>query len=225
MSKINLAVIGASGRMGKEITSLVKSDNSLLLKAEVSRSGPIKSLDKVDQKIDVAIDFSLVENFKNTLDWCVSRNIKLVSGVTGLGSDEVDALHSASGRIPCLWSPNMSLGINLMAKMLGMLSSLTDYDIQLVETHHEGKKDSPSGTAVFLQDILDKEGLKTQKPISIRGGGVYGVHEVLAMGEGDMISLKHTALNRLVFAKGAIASAKWINTIKTPGLYSIKDIL
>ena len=225
MSKINLAIVGASGRMGKEIVNLVKDGPDFSLKAEVSRSGSTKSLDKVDQKIDVVIDFSLVENFKNTLDWCVSNNVKLVSGVTGLTSKELNALKTASEKIPCLWSPNMSLGVNLMANMLNMLSGLNDCDVQLVETHHSGKKDVPSGTAVFLQDILDKASLKTKKPISIRGGGVFGVHEVLAMGEEEVISIKHTALNRLVFAKGAIASAKWINNVTSPGLYSIKDIL
>ena len=110
MSKINLAIIGSSGRMGKEIIKLVKADDSFLLKAEVFRSGPIKSLDKIDQKIDVAIDFSLVENFKNTLDWCVSKNIKLVSGVTGLGSDEVNALNLASEKNPMSMVAQYELG-------------------------------------------------------------------------------------------------------------------
>lgn len=225
MSRINLAVIGSSGRMGKEIVNLAKSDPDFSLKAEISRSGPITSLDKIDQKINVVVDFSLVENFTNTLNWCVSNNVKLVSGVTGLTSRELDALKTASEKIPCLWSPNMSLGINLMAKMLGMLSGLPNFDIQLVETHHRDKKDAPSGTAVYLQDVLYKSKLKTQKPISIRGGGVYGEHEVKAMGAGETISIKHTALNRLVFAQGAVASAKWINNVTSPGLYSIKDIL
>ena len=112
-----------------------------------------------------------------------------------------------------------------MAKMLSMLPGLSDCDVQLIETHHSGKKDAPSGTAIFLQDILDKAELRTKKPISIRGGEVYGEHEVKAMGAGETISIKHTALNRLVFAQGAVASAKWISNATSPGLYSIKDIL
>ena len=225
MGKVCLAVVGASGRMGQEVVNLAKASKDFDLKAQVSRSGSIKSLNDVNQKIDVAIDFSLKENFKPTLSWCVSNNVKLVSGVTGLTSDDMKALNLASEQLPCLWSSNMSLGINLMAKMLVDLSSLKNHELQLVETHHKNKKDSPSGTALFLQDILEKNASKVHQPISIRGGGVFGIHEVLSMGEDEVIKLQHTALNRKVFAKGALAAAKWINSIKVPKLYSIKDVL
>ena len=226
MDKISLALVGASGRMGKEILKLLETDDTFVVNARVSRQkSEYKSVNDIKNSIDVVIDFSLKENFRNVISWCRTNSVKLVSGVTGITKSDMDDLYDASKEIPCFWSPNMSLGINLIAKILPMFSKLDNTEVQLMEMHHKNKKDSPSGTALFLHDILKKHSTNTKDPISVRGGGVHGIHEIIFMGEDEIIELKHTALNRRVFAKGTLAAAKWLSGVKKPGLYSFQDMM
>lgn len=235
-SKIRLAVIGVSGRMSQEVIQLILSDPQLVQVAAVSRSNSsillpsevklVTNINDIDPSgIDVVIDFSTPEFFSSLMKWCVTHHIRLVSGTTGLSENHFKDLKTASQNAACLWASNMSLGINLVAEIVSNLKVISNYDFQIVEAHHRYKKDKPSGTALFLQGKLKSE-VKSEisDVLSLRGGGIFGVHQVWCMGEEETLKIEHTALNRSVFARGALVAAKWL-VQKTSGLYSMKDVL
>lgn len=233
-----IAVVGMSGRMGREILQMAK-DSGLKVTAGVSPTGQApesgtesgivvaKTVGGLNpQLFDVVIDFSLPEVTKDVVAWCVKEKKPLVSGVTGLGADEKKSLTTAGASIPVLWSPNMSLGIAVMSRMLAQFSALKGFDFQIEELHHIRKKDRPSGTAILLQDKL-KAAVSPQEvpdPLAIRGGGIFGIHKVWAMSEEETITLEHTAMNRRVFARGALKSAVWIFG-KAPGVYTLDHVV
>jgi len=222
-----VGVFGSSGRMGQEILRLC-NEQSINVAGKVDRNDPdaTPSIDKLaGDSIDVLIDFSLPETFAPNLNWCVENKVPYVCGTTNLSESDFESLNNASKVIPCLWAPNMSLGVNLVAKMMEHLKAVADFDFQIVESHHTKKIDSPSGTAKFLQNVLvDSVGKAVPEPLALRGGGIFGVHEVHIMGEEETIKLEHVALNRAVFARGAISAAKWLMG-KTPGRYTMSDLV
>lgn len=234
MSKKKLAIIGISGRMGSEIrllapefafdvTSGVASRLAEAEKAGLQIVGSVKELSPAD--IDVVIDFSLPDLTSHVIAWCERNNKALVSGVTGISAKHKSEMEAAAKKISILWAPNMSLGVAVLARMLSQLQHLEDFEFQIEELHHKHKKDRPSGTALFLQEKL-KEAVSSQvpEPLAIRGGGIFGIHRVWAMGEEETITLEHTAMNRRVFARGALRAARWIFG-KAPGLYRIDNVL
>jgi 4-hydroxy-tetrahydrodipicolinate reductase len=169
--------------------------------------------------------FSLPEFFDECLSYAVKNKIAFVSGTTGLTTAQKAKLKKASNSIPVLWSSNMSLGICVLNKMLQTLSALNEYDFYIEETHHSLKKDAPSGTALTLQHNLEKAiAKKTKDVFSLRGGGVFGQHRIVVLGKEEVLTLQHDALNRTVFARGALVCAKWISK-KKKGFYSIEDVL
>ncbi len=216
-------LFGHKGKMGQEISRLSKENKGVSIDVFCDKSDELKS--EQLSGVQVAIDFTAQAAFQKNLEICVKNEIGFVSGTTGLTEADFFALERASGKIPCLWAPNMSLGVNVMAKLLEGLSAIRDYDFQVVEAHHNKKIDSPSGTAKFLQEALNASiGKKAPEPLAIRGGGIFGIHEVWAMGDEETIKIEHTALNRSVFARGALFAALWIGQQK-PGLYKMGDIL
>ena len=232
-SKIRLAVMGGSGRMGKQVTQLISLDPDLVQEVAISRSFQSSTTSKLltqitdvdPSAIDVVIDFSMPECFSSLVKWCGAHQVKLVSGTTGLSKDNFKELQAASQKTACLWASNMSIGVNLIAEMISYLKAISNYDLQIVEAHHHHKKDKPSGTALFWQNTL-KSQIKPAIPdvLSLRGGGIFGIHQLWCMGEEETIKIEHTALNRSVFARGALIAAKWVMQ-KPPKLYSMKDVL
>jgi 4-hydroxy-tetrahydrodipicolinate reductase len=175
--------------------------------------------------IDVVIDFSTPAGLSDALAWAVENHKPLVSGTTGLNAADRAKLKKAAVRIPILYSANMSLGIAALMAMIEALGAVADWDFQIEETHHKLKKDSPSGTALLLQEKLEKvTGRKLPKPNALRGGGVPGIHEIHAMGPDEALVLQHTAFNRKVFAQGALNAARWLFDNKAPGLYDLSDL-
>jgi 4-hydroxy-tetrahydrodipicolinate reductase len=231
-ARVRLAVIGATGRMGCEILSLAGDDQRFEKIAGVARGqSPLvplncASVDRLPvERLDVVIDFSQPELFNDVVDWCVRHGRALVSGVTGLTAEHRRRLETAAQTIPVLWAPNMSLGIAVMAEMFGAFSRLNGFEFQIEEAHHKHKKDKPSGTALFLQERLQQAtGRELPEPLALRGGGIFGIHKVWAMGEEEIITLEHTAMNRKVFARGALQAAFWIRG-RRPGLYKMGDVL
>ncbi len=231
--KMKLAVMGASGRMGQELFHLIQKDPHLIQVAGIATKPAhlqgvklFSHIDQVDpQSIDMMIDFSSQDCFASLISWCKKHQVKFVSGTTGLSDKDFVSLKEASQKIACLWAPNMSLGINLIAEIIPFLKVLSDYDFQIVEAHHRHKKDKPSGTAHLLQNQM-KTKLSSRMPdiLSLRGGGIFGIHEIWCMGEEEQIKISHTALNSKVFARGAIVAARWLVHQKV-GLYSMKDVL
>lgn len=233
MKKIRVAIVGVSGRMGQEIYSLANDTKKFLVTAGVGNSDAplepahyVKKISDLDPKhVDVLIDFSTPELTTSVAHWCQKNEIPLVSGTTGLANSQQKSLQVASKEIPVLWAANMSLGVTLVAEMLKILGQYQDAQFQIEELHHTRKKDAPSGTALFLQRVLQEQRKeKLPDPLSIRGGGIFGIHRIWAMAEEETITIEHTAMNRKVFARGALQAAEWLVSQK-PGLYRMADVL
>lgn len=217
---IKLGVLGASGRMGREIVALAAGEG-LTVVAELGR----KTKWPEPGELDVVIDFSLPEGFREALQWCTKHKIPLVSGTTGLTPRDRQTLTRAAKTIPILYSANMSLGIAVLSAMLPKLKSLAGWDFHIDEVHHRAKKDKPSGTALLLNERLEQAlGAKLPTPNSVRGGGVPGIHQIWAMGPEEVLVLQHTAFNRSVFARGALNAARWLFDKDQPGLYDLTDL-
>lgn len=241
---IKIGVCGASGKMGRAIIEQI-SLGDYLVSGKFNSTNNIEDLAVFCQNSQVIIDFSSPEILEKLLYYAIKYNNKLVIGTTGLTEEHLNSMKKASKDIAILYSANMSLGANLLALLASQASSNlgNDFDVEIVEAHHRMKKDSPSGTAIMLgQTIADAKNQQFDKYVvynrypnsprqtneigitSIRGGQVYGEHEIFFLGDNEVITIKHQALNRKIFTDGAIKAAQWLS-VKNNGLYSMKDIL
>lgn len=232
--------------MGKLVYRSAKEENINIIcgidktKSENAVCPVYSSFDNVMQRADVVVDFSSPSNLFGLLDYCVSAKTPLVICTTGYSPDEEKEILHASETIPILKTANTSLGVSLFIKIVSDISAkLPDYDIEIIEKHHNEKKDSPSGTAKRIIDSLvetrenssvvyGRNGSNARKSgeigvHSVRGGSVVGEHTVYFFGKNDFISITHSALDKKLFADGAIKAARFITT-KTHGLYSEKDL-
>lgn len=215
MKKIKIGLFGKTGKMGQAVTQIISQDPSLSV---------------VDKKPDVWIDFSNHENLDQVIKTVSKDPAALICGTTGYSTTDFNKLKKLSKIAPVMWSGNMSFGIQLLLKMLDVLNQVEYCDIQVIEAHHRNKKDAPSGTGLMIQTEIDKITKKNKQkglrpaPLSVRGGGIFGEHEVKIMFDEETLEIKHTALNRLVFAKGAVLAAKAIVS-KKPGYYTFSDVL
>ncbi len=222
------AVMGASGRMGREVISQLTASSLLEFHSGVAQEGGefVKTPENLNASdVEVVIDFSLPEGFEKILKFCTDHRIPLVSGTTGLSDQHFQSLKEASQKIPVLWASNMSIGVAFMSFLLKQYSAIKHFDFGIEELHHSKKIDSPSGTALTLKSSLEEA---IEKPVdqvvALRGGGIYGIHKVWAMSPDESITLEHTALNRTVFASGAVKAAEWL-VHKKQGQYSLSDVL
>ncbi|WP_413289526.1 4-hydroxy-tetrahydrodipicolinate reductase [Bdellovibrio sp. HCB337] len=231
--KLKVGLVGASGRMGQEIAEILKTKNNFELHLAVCRQASLAEFAYTRQtpscpeakEVDVWIDFSSPEGLGKLLSVATKNQTPVVSGTTGLSSADQAALKKASAKIPVLWASNMSLGVAVVMEALEVFSRIRQFDFQIEEFHHNRKKDKPSGTAKSLQEKLEKVvGRELPEPLSIRGGGIFGVHKVHAMAEEEHIVFEHMALNRAVFARGAVEAAQWLCS-KKKGFYSMRDVL
>lgn len=223
MKKIKIGLMGSAGRMGQEITTVINANP----RCELSYA-PLRG-EKWDAKkaaaVDVWIDFSSPEALKDVLKRATENKTPVVCGTTGFSKKEKELLKQYSKKIPVLWSSNMSLGVAVLNEALKAFSAISHFDFQIEEIHHNRKKDRPSGTALTLQENLEKAvDKKLPEALAIRGGGVFGVHKIFAMSDEEVLTFEHTALNRTVFAKGSVQAAEWLAKQK-PGLYQIRDVL
>lgn len=224
--KLKFGIVGASGRMGQEVKILALAAGQQVV-AELASKNFFEYLkSKTSQRPDVWIDFSTPQALSTLLDHLNKFPSPIVSGTTGLNPEQLAKLKKYAKKTSVFWAPNMSVGIALVTKMLEIYDSYSDFDFQIDETHHKLKKDKPSGTAILLQDklsrVIGKKNIPT--PLSIRGGGIYGIHRIQAMSDEEIISIEHTALNRRVFAKGALWAAQQIMQYKS-GYFEMKDLL
>lgn len=225
---INVFLCGANGRMGQAVQEVIGDDSKKIRLAGGLSSKAEKpfqtKLPTSAKSIDVVIDFSSPEIFSDILDWAIKNKLPIVSGTTGLSLQQQKALQAAAKKIPVLWSANMSPGIAFIKNILDSISIPDDFDVHLLEYHHNKKKDSPSGTAKDLEAILKKKTKKYAGTSAIRGGGIFGVHRIDLMSDSEVIVLQHTALDRKVFARGAVHAAKWICGQKK-GMYTLQQTL
>jgi 4-hydroxy-tetrahydrodipicolinate reductase len=241
---VRLAVVGASGRMGRAVVRLAREAGLEIVCAvgttEVGRDvgelagvGPtgicvVDGLAALEHaRADVAIDFSTPAATLALASIAAAAGTAVVSGTTGLDDAARAALDRAAARIPLLWEPNMSVGVHVLARLVAQATaSLADWDVEIVETHHRAKVDAPSGTALRLAEAVQaaREGSAQIGMHALRGGDVVGDHVVHVLGGGERLELTHRATSRDVFAHGALRAASWIAG-KAPGRYTLGDVL
>lgn len=243
---------GCNGKMGRVITGIVKEDKEIEIVAgidaytEVPNDYPVfEKLELCDVEADVIIDFSNAKATDSLLDYCVEKQIPVVLCTTGLTEEQLKKVKEASTKVAVLKSANMSLGINLLMKILKDATKVlatAGYDIEIVEKHHNQKVDAPSGTALALADSINEAAdneyhyvydrsqvreKREQKEIGIsavRGGTIVGDHEVIFAGTDEVIEFKHTAYSKAVFGKGAVEAAKFLAG-KPAGHYDMSDVI
>lgn len=206
-------LIGASGRMGQEIQK-VFADHTLCLSVDVDGEW-------CNDTPQVIVDFSSRTAFPRTIELCREHGAALVIGTTAITKEDVDHLRSLGQDVPVIQSFNFSVGVNVLKMILREFSSyLSDWDLEIVEVHHNRKKDAPSGTALLLKEATGRN-CPTH---SLRMGGVPGDHSVFFSNEGEVLELTHRALSRTVFALGALRAAQFAVTAE-PGFYAFEEVI
>ena len=249
---VKILMHGCNGKMGRMITEIVKNEEDAVIAAGVDKFTGIpndypvfEKITQCDVDVDVVIDFSNAGAVDELLDYCVEKNLPVVLCTTGLSDEQLKKVEECSERIAVLKSANMSMGINLLLKLLKDAAKVlapAGYDIELVEKHHNQKLDAPSGTAImlgnaankslngeyhFVFDRSERREKRDPKEIgfsAVRGGTIVGVHDVIYAGEDEVIELNHQAFSRGVFAKGAVQAAKFLQG-KEPGVYTMRDVI
>ena len=247
---INVLVNGCNGRMGQEVIKQMDNYSNLLLVAGFDKfdnnlnTFPVfTDIEKINEKVDLIIDFSVPVASLNLLEYAKQNNIAMVIATTGFTDEEINIINDYSKYIPIFKSANMSFDICLMSKIVANLAQvLKDTDIEIIETHHNKKIDSPSGTAMLLADSINKSlGNKMKYTFdrssvhskrenneigisSIRGGNIVGEHTVKFFGPFETFEITHTSYSRSVFADGALKAAEFIAT-QPAGLYSMNDLV
>jgi len=237
--------------MGQVITRLSRQYDDLKIAAGYDISCGINNdypvftdLQKCDIKIDVIIDFSNPAALENLIAFAVQKRLPIIVATTGLSAQQKDLLEKASESIPVFCSANMSLGINLLIDLAKKAAKLLEknFDIEIIEKHHNQKLDAPSGTALTIADSINsvleqkheyiydrhsrlKKRSKTEIGIhAVRGGTIAGEHTVLFAGNDEIIEIKHTAISRDIFGAGALRAARFIYG-KRPGMYDMNDLV
>ncbi|PWT27178.1 4-hydroxy-tetrahydrodipicolinate reductase [Butyrivibrio fibrisolvens] len=243
---------GCNGRMGHVIVDIAGNDNDIEIVAGVDKFGEnnysfptFKSLAKVDVECDVVIDFSNASGVDELLDTCVSKNLPVVLCTTGLSEQQIAHVKEASSKIAILKSANMSVGVNVLMKVLKEAAKTlagSGFDMEIVEKHHNQKLDAPSGTAMSLAEVIneaaggdyefvyDRSSRREKRPekeigiSAVRGGTIVGDHDVIFAGTDEVITFSHRAYSRAIFGKGAVEAAKFLAG-KAAGMYDMADAL
>ena len=234
---IKIGVLGCCGKMGRRIMFLATQDKNMDACLGLERKGcpeldskleGIMVTDKLDKikEVDVIIDFTPMTDKTELLGFVCKYKKTIVIGTTGLTTEQVEIIKKASCEIAIVYSPNMSVGINLIFDLIKQAAAqLKNYKVKIIEAHHIHKKDAPSGTAKQLASIIESQTNHTVDDIeAIREGEIVGDHEIIFESDVDTISLSHKAKNRDIFAKGALEAAKWVVN-KPAGLYNMQDVL
>lgn len=243
---------GCNGKMGQMITGLVAADEEIEIVAGIDAYGeaavsyPVfKSTAECDVEADALIDFSNSTAVDGLLAYCVEKQLPCVLCTTGLSAEQIENVKKASEKVAILRSANMSLGINMLMKLLKEAAATlapAGFDIEIVEKHHNQKVDAPSGTALALADSINEEmdnayeyvydrsqvrQKRDRKEIGIsavRGGTIVGDHDVIFAGADEVITFSHRAYSKAVFGKGAIQAAKYLAG-KPAGMYDMSDVV
>jgi 4-hydroxy-tetrahydrodipicolinate reductase len=263
---VRAAVAGIAGRMGSRIAQILKETDGMELVGGLERPGhpaigkdvstviggtPLGlsvagSFRELPRPLDVLIDFTSAEASLANLERAAESGTAMVIGSTGFTPEMMEKVRSLTRSVPCVLAPNMSVGVNVLFKVVEEVTRLLGpaYDVEIVETHHRFKKDAPSGTAVRLAQVVaaargrdlkevgvfERNGLIGERPEgaigvqTLRGGDIVGEHTVLFAGMGERIEVTHRAHSRDNFARGAVHAAGWVVS-QPPGLYDMQDVL
>lgn len=247
----NIILSGCNGKMGKVITACVNNNNDCRIVAgvdintDVLSSYPVySSFSQITEDADVIIDFSHPSVLSDLITFAKDNNLPLVLATTGFSASQTEQIKAASKEIPLFFTFNMSLGVNLLVALSKKAAEVLDgnFDIEIVEKHHNQKVDAPSGTAIMLADAInetldnrmmyeyDRHSKREKRPEnqigihSVRGGNIVGEHEVIFAGHDEVITLAHRATSKEVFAVGAIKAAIYMNG-KSAGLYDMNNVI
>ncbi len=246
---IRLLLNGCNGRMGKVISEMTKSSTTISIVYGVDSNASnlnypcYNNIEECTDQIDVILDFSRPSALDSLCKYSKEKNIPIVFCTTGYTEEQLSKIDSLSKEIAVFHSANMSIGVNVVNNILKSISNMLykDFDIEIIEKHHNEKVDSPSGTALLLANTIKnsiedetifvngRDGLRKRerKEIGIhavRGGNIIGDHEVIFAGKGECIEIKHTAISREVFAIGALKACEYMCG-KEKGLYSMDDVI
>lgn len=249
---IKVLLSGCLGKMGSTIVNISKTKfDNLEIVAGFDRIDktdgefPIFSdISKCNIDFDVIVDFSRAEALNTLLDFAKSKNKPLIICSTGYSKKDLELIDKSSKEIPLFRSANMSIGVNVVNNLLKKIAPILyqNFDIEIIEKHHNQKVDAPSGTALLLahsiQDSIEentnliygREGIQKREKEEIcvhtvRGGGIIGDHDVIFAGDGEVIEINHKAISRDVFAIGALKAAEYMSTITNPGMYNMDNVL
>ena len=221
---VKLCVSGSKGKMGSRVIALAKDDSEL----EVSGQFDIdEEAGSAIEGCDCLIEFTSPQATMEHLELCEKHKKAIVLGTTGLSEDEQAKIKDVSTKIPIVFSPNMSVGVNLLFKVVSLAGKVLgpEYHVEIVEAHHVHKKDTPSGTAKELARIVKDVKGDARTPIeSVREGEIVGEHTITFESDVDTIEITHSAKTRDIFAKGALVAAKFI-VGKKDGLFTMQDVL
>ena len=248
---VRVIFCGCFGRMGNAVRQIVKDESDMEIVAGVdimdgNAEFPVyKNIADVKEEANVIIDFSSPKALDSLLGFAVSKKMPIVLCTTGFSEEQLAKIKEASEKVAILRSANMSLGINTLVKLLKTATEIlanNGYDIEIVERHHNQKKDAPSGTALLLADainktadgrydyVYDRSGRREVRPqneigiSAVRGGSIVGDHEVIFAGLDEVIEISHRAYSRSVFAKGAVSAARYLAG-KPAGMYDMGDVV
>lgn len=248
----NIILRGCNGKMGQTITDIVKNDKDAMIAAGIDFNNdrnngyPVyQNFVECNVNADVIIDFSSPKVLEEMLDYAVAHNTPIVLCTTGFSEDQLKLIEETSKKVAILRSANMSLGINLLLKLVkeaAVKLAEAGFDIEIVEKHHNRKLDAPSGTALALADSINESlnneydykydrsqerVMRNKKEIGIsavRGGTIVGEHEIIFAGQDEVIEFKHTAYSKGIFANGSVQAAKYLKG-KPAGMYQMKDVI
>ena len=245
---LKIIISGYSGSMGKVLTKCANEDSELEIVCGASKDDldvPFKTYQKmsdVEESADVIIDFSHHSTIDDTLSYAIKTKTPIVIATTGFNEEELEKIKKASNIIPIFHSSNMSLGVNVLVKLVKEAAkSLNGFDIEIIEKHHNKKLDAPSGTAVMIANgvkevlpdseyIYGRHGRSDKRSSNeigihaIRGGTIVGEHTTIFAGHDEVVEIKHSAQSKDIFAKGAIAAAKFL-VKQEAGYYNMNNML
>lgn len=249
---VNVILCGCQGKMGHVIEDCVaeRKDCQIVagfdIRTEPEKPYPIYTdFSACTEQADVIVDFSSPASLDPLLEYALARKLPLIIATTGYNSEQTEKIHKAAEQIPVFFSFNMSLGINLLAELAQRAAAFLgdQFDVEIIEKHHNRKVDAPSGTALMLADaintaleephsyIYDRHSIRRKREkneigiSSVRGGTIVGEHEIIFAGRDEMIELKHTAMSREIFAVGAVNAAVYMAGATEPRIYTMADLL
>lgn len=248
---LNIAVSGCSGKMGRVIYDVINNRDDCKVCCGIDISGteyadfPVYTkISELQEKPDIFIDYSHPSLLDDLLEYCLSTGTPIIFATTGYNDNQISQIHKASEQIPVFFTFNMSLGINLLAELAKKATQILggQFDIEIVEKHHNQKIDAPSGTAIMLANAINEELNNSYTYIydrhsvrqkrgkteiglhAVRGGTIVGEHEIIFAGRDEVISLSHSATSKEVFAVGSVNAAVYMAN-KPAGLYNMKDLI